>query len=93
MPSRSSRAQDPVLTAAMFKATAKAMPGKDRDHAQGLAEQSLNTSIVHPTQAGREHPEQGERSTGDRTLTENDQREGLEKTDPDDPKADDHHKP
>lgn len=69
------------------------MPGKAEDHAQGLAEQSVNTSIVHPSQSSPDHAEQGNRSTGNRSLTENDQRKGLEKTDPNAPQSDDRNKP
>jgi hypothetical protein len=68
------------------------MSGKDEDRTEGLAERSVNTSIAHPTQSGQDHPEQGDGSAGSRALTDNDQREGLEKTDPNVPKADDHHK-
>jgi hypothetical protein len=68
------------------------MSGKGEDRTEGLAERSVNTSIVHPTQSGRDDPEQGDDSAGSRALTDNDQREGLEKTDPDVPKADDPHK-
>ena len=66
------------------------MAGKGDEHAEGLAEQSLNTSIVHPTQDGSGH---GAGSAGDRTLTENDQRKGLEKTDPADPHSNGSPKP
>lgn len=83
MPSRISRAQAPALTAAIFRAATEPMPGKDEDRAQGLAEQSVNTSIVHPDQSGPDHAEQGDRSAGNRRLTENDQRKRLERTDPD----------
>jgi len=62
------------------------MPGKGEDRAQGLAEQSVNTSIVHPDQSSPDHAKQGNRSAGDRHLTENDQRKGLERTDPDTPR-------
>jgi hypothetical protein len=92
MPFRRSRAQDPAPTGATPRAMAKVVPGKGDDQAQGLAEQSVSTSIVHPTQSGRDDPDQGARPTGNRTLTDNDQREGLEKTDPDSPKADDRHR-
>ena len=63
------------------------MPGKGDDGAEGLAEQSVNTSIVHPGQGGRGDAEQGDRSAGNRSLTGNDQREGLEKTATDAPQA------
>jgi hypothetical protein len=69
------------------------MPRKGDDHAQGLAEQSLNTSIVHPGQGGADHEAKGKGSVGNRSLTGNDQRKGLEKTDPDAPKADDRIEP
>ncbi len=72
----------------MFKAAGDVMREKDADHTQGLAERSLNTSIVPPSQTGTDHQEQG-----DRILTENDQREGLEKTDSDRSKAEDRPKP
>ena len=62
------------------------MPGKGEDRAQGLAEQSVNTSIVHPDQSSPDHAEQGDRSAGSRRLTENDQRKGLKRTDPDTPR-------
>ena len=57
------------------------MPRKTGDQAQGLAEQSLNTSIVHPDQSGPDRGAQADRSAGSRSLTGNDQRKGLEKTD------------
>lgn len=59
------------------------MPGKGEDRSQGLAEQSVNTSIVHPGQGGRDHAKQDDGSMSNRSLTENDQRKGLEKTGPD----------
>jgi hypothetical protein len=69
------------------------MAGKGEDRAQGLAEQSVNTSIVHPSQSGPDHAEQGDRSMSNRSLTGNDQRKGLEKTDPDAPEAEESSKP
>jgi hypothetical protein len=63
------------------------MPGKGADRPEGLAEQSVNTSIVHPGLGGRGNAEQDECSAGNRSLTGNDQREGLEKTDTDAPGA------
>jgi hypothetical protein len=69
------------------------MPRKGDDHAQGLAEQSLNTSIVHPGRGGSDHAAQGKGSSGNRSPTGNDQRRGLEKTDPDAPKTDDRIEP
>ena len=58
------------------------MPRKGGNQAQGLAEQSLNTSIVHPDQSGPDHVAQADRVAGSRSLTGNDQRKGLKKTDP-----------
>jgi len=69
------------------------VPRKDEDHAQGLAERSVNTSIVHPSQDRPDRPEQGDRSASERVLTENQQREGLEKTDPGPPEPKDRHEP
>jgi hypothetical protein len=69
------------------------MAGKGEDRDQGLAEQSLNTSIVHPSESHPDHAKPGDRSAGNRSLTANDQREGLEQTDPESPKADTRHKP
>ena len=69
------------------------MPGKGEDRAQGLAEQSMNTSIVHPVKGGRDHAEQGDRAGGNRSLTGNDQRKGLERTEPDGPKAEESSNP
>ena len=63
------------------------MPGKGADRPEGLAEQSVNSSIVHPGLGGRGHAEQEDRSAGKRSLTGNDQREGLEKTGADAPQA------
>jgi len=65
------------------------MPRKGDDHAQGLAEQSLNTSIVHPGRSGSDHVAPDKGSAGNRSPTGNDQRKGLEKTDPDALKTDD----
>ncbi|WP_201861450.1 hypothetical protein [Microvirga soli] len=56
------------------------MPGKGTDRPEGLAEQSVNSSIVHPGLGGRGNAEQDDRSAGNRSLTGNDQREGSEKT-------------
>jgi len=69
------------------------MAGKGEDRAQGLAERSVNTSTVHPSQSSPDHQEQGDRSASDRALTENQHREGLEKADPERPKPDDRYKP
>ena len=63
------------------------MAGKAEDHAQGLAERSLNTSIVHPSEGNPDRRNRDDRSASDRRLTENDQREGLEKADRGNPKA------
>jgi hypothetical protein len=69
------------------------MGGKGDDHAQGLAERSVNTSIVHPNQSSPDHQKHGDGSSSDRILTDNDQREGLEKTDAGRPTKDEHTKP
>jgi hypothetical protein len=70
------------------------MTGKGEDRAKGLAEQSVNTSIVHPGQSSPDRPEQGDGSASNRQLTDNDQREGLEKTrDPGHPRPDGRYKP
>ena len=45
-----------------------------KDQTEGLAQQSLNTSVVQPGQGGAGGP-----GHGDRGLTGNDQRKGLEK--------------
>jgi hypothetical protein len=63
------------------------MAGKAEDHAQGLAERSLNTSIVHPSEGTPDRRIRDDRSASDRRLTENDQRKGLEKTDRGNPEA------
>jgi len=69
------------------------MAGKAEEHAQGLAERSVNTSIVHPSQdASNRQPRDG-RSAGDRRLNRNDQREGMEKADPGHPGVEDRTKP
>jgi len=65
------------------------MKDKDSDHAHGLAERSVNTSIVHPGQGTSPH----QKGDGDRTLTDNQQREGLEKSAHGDPKPDAHRNP
>jgi hypothetical protein len=63
--------------------------GKDqtegRDQTEGLAQQSLNTSVVQPGQGGTGGPGHGERG-----LTANDQRRGLERTQRSRPDAEDH---
>lgn len=76
----------------MSKAMGEAMAGKGEDHAQGLAERSVNTSIVHPNQSSPDHQEQGNRTASDCIPTDNQQREGLEKTDPDRPQPGDRYK-
>ncbi len=69
------------------------MTEKGEDRAQGLAEQSLNTSVVHPGQSSPDRQEQGDRSQSNRKLTGNDQRKGLEKTGNDRPKPEDRYRP
>jgi hypothetical protein len=69
------------------------MPEKDPDRTKGLAERSLNTSIVHPSQSNPDHREQGDGTQSNRSITGNDQRKGLGKADPDRPKANDRYKP
>jgi len=63
------------------------MAGKGENHGRGLAERSVNTSIVQPSQGGPDIQEQS-----DRTLPRNEQREALEKTTPDRTTADDRDK-
>ena len=64
------------------------MAGKADNRAQGLAERSLNTSIVPPTEENSVHRSRDDRSASDRRLDENDQREGLEQADPETATAD-----
>jgi hypothetical protein len=64
------------------------MSGKAEDRAQGLAERSVNTSIVHPTDGNSGHRIRDDRSAADRRLEENDQREGMEKADRTSPNPD-----
>lgn len=64
------------------------MAQKDEDHAHGLAERSLNTSIVHSSRSSPHTYEQG-----DRILPENHQREGMEKSDPDRKRSSNRHEP
>ncbi|PVE23929.1 hypothetical protein DC522_13400 [Microvirga sp. KLBC 81] len=90
---RLSRAWAQARIVVMSREMGEAMAGKGEDRAQGLAERSVNTSIVHPGQSSPDHQEQGDRTASNRILTENQQREGLEKTDPDRPKPEDRHKP
>lgn len=93
MLSRTGKAWKPAPTAAIFKATGEAMAGKAEDHAQGLAERSVNTSIVPPVESNSHHRVRDDRSASDRRLNGNDQREGLEKTDPGNSKSQDCMKP
>lgn len=69
------------------------MAGKGEDRAKGLAERSVSTSIEHPTQSSPDHQEQGDGMPSNRQLTENDQRKGLDRADPDRPKPEDRYKP
>lgn len=55
------------------------MASKAEEHADGLAERSLNTSIVPPTEGTSKNLISEDRSASDRRLDGNDQREGLEK--------------
>ena len=59
------------------------MPGKAEDRAEGLAERSVNVSVVPPAEGNSEHRIRRDRSAADRRLEENDQREGLDKTERD----------
>lgn len=67
------------------------MPRKDEDHAQGLAERSVNTSIVQPAPGDTPGRRPGEEPAGDRILTENQQREGMEKAAPEPSRPTDRH--
>jgi hypothetical protein len=58
------------------------MAGKPDDHAQGLAERSVNTSIVPPTSENSGHRPRDEGSASERRANRNEQREGMERTDP-----------
>ena len=69
------------------------MVGKGEDRTKGLAEQSLNTSVVHPGQSAPDHPEEGDHTQSNRRLTGNDQREGMEKANPDRRKPEDGYRP
>lgn len=91
MPFRTNRAQIRARTAATFKAMGDPMAGKDEDRTQGLAERSVNTSIVHPSQSNADHHKQDDRAASNRLVADNQQREGLEKTDPARPEPDDQH--
>jgi hypothetical protein len=62
------------------------MASDDRKQHDTLAEQSLNTSVVHP-QNGRDAP--GDPAQGNRTLAGNQQREGQEKASDQSPKRTD----
>lgn len=59
-----------------------------KDQTEGLAQQSLNTSVVQPGQGGAGGP-----GHGDRGLTGNDQRRGLEKSGRNRPEAQDRRDP
>ncbi len=63
------------------------MTGRDRDRTEGLAEQSLNTSIVHPGQSSPDHQEQGDGTRSNRSITGNDQRKGFGTSDAPKPSA------
>ena len=63
------------------RTTARTVVGTE-DHARGLAERSVNTSIVHPSESRPDVRKQGAPPGGARIVTDNDQREGLEKLDP-----------
>lgn len=56
------------------------MNGKRSNESKGLAEQSLNTSNVPPTDANPHHQGQQDGASGGRRLSENDQRKGMEKS-------------
>ena len=58
---------------------ADATPDKDPDHARGLAERSVNTSIVPPNDS---RPSRGAPADGSRVVTGNDQRKGSDNADP-----------
>jgi hypothetical protein len=58
------------------------------DRAQGLAKQSVNGSVAHPTQSSPDHQEQGDHVQSDRSLTGNEARPDL-----DHPKSEDRYKP
>ena len=69
------------------------MSRKGEGRTEGLAERSMNTSIAPPAQSGPDQPEKGDRSASGKSLAGNDQRKGLEKTDPGDPRFADRSKP
>jgi hypothetical protein len=56
------------------------MGGKRSNGEKGLAEQSLNTSNVPPTEANPHRQDQGSGASGGRQLSKNDQRKGMEKS-------------
>lgn len=60
------------------------MAAAPEDRTEGLAERSLNTSIVPPAEDHRDRPAQ-DNSTGQRSLAGNDQRKGLEEASPKSP--------
>jgi hypothetical protein len=77
---RTGKAWDPVRTAATSKAKDEPMSRKAEDRTRGLAERSLNTSIVPPTEGNSGHRIRNDRFASDRRLENNDQREGMDKT-------------
>ncbi len=72
----------PARIVAMFRVTGSVMVGKGEDCTQGLAERSLNTSIVHPDHRHSEREQQKQGSASNRVLPDNQQREGIEKAIP-----------
>jgi hypothetical protein len=91
MHSKTNRARIRAHTAATFKAMGDPMAGKDEVRTQGLAERSVNTSIVHPSQSNPDHREQDDPIASNRIVADNQQREGLEKTDSARPTPNDRH--
>ena len=87
------KAQDQVRTAAKSKAKGEPVSGKADDRDRGLAERSVNTSIVPPTEDNSGHRIRNDRSAADRRLDENDQREGMDRTERDAPNIQDTTKP
>lgn len=67
----------------MFKEADELMSDKTEDRDRGLAERSVNTSIVPPTEDNPGPRIRNDRSAPDRRLEENGQREGLERTERD----------
>jgi len=60
------------------------MAAATEDRTEGLAERSLNTSIVPPAEGSRNGPGQ-DSSPGQRSSAGNDQRKGLEQASPKSP--------